>query len=171
MTKDYIIGKGNRLPWNIPSEMKYFARITSNNIVLMGSKTFESIGKPLKNRINIVITNDKFKYKDQKSPNLIFTNNWKKVFKSYKTKYPNKDIFIIGGLSIYQQTFLYADYYYVSIIKGHYEGDVSFSFKNCTDWNKGRLERKKDFDEFTAYVYQTLNKRTPELLQVISEKH
>ena len=62
MDQNCLIGKDNNLPWKIPSEMKYFRQITANNTVLMGAKTFESIGKPLKDRHNIVITRNKEKY-------------------------------------------------------------------------------------------------------------
>src|SRR4051794_22622074 len=112
MDQNYLIGKDSKLPWKIPAEMKYFRQITSGNAVLMGSKTFESIGKPLKNRHNIVITKNKEKYKNQQDKNLIFTSDLKGILENYKG---NKDqhIFVIGGCEIYQQIFFMADYYYV----------------------------------------------------------
>lgn len=149
MDQNHLIGKGNKLPWKIPAEMKYFSQITSGNAVLMGSRTFESIGKPLKNRYNIVITWNKEKYQNWQAKNLIFTANWKEILKPYK-KNPNKNIFIIGGRDIYQQTYSFADYYYVSIVKGNYEGEVYFPFSN---WNKGKLVKKEEFLDFTAYVF------------------
>ena len=150
MDKNYLIGKENKLPWKISAEMKYFSQITSGNTVLMGSKTFESIGKSLKNRHNIVITRNKEKYKDLIGKNLIFTDNWKEILEPYKANY-NKHIFVIGGREIYQQTYYYADYYYVSIIKGSYEGNVFFPFY---DWNKSELVKKEEFPDFTAYIYK-----------------
>src|SRR5215213_7163232 len=107
--------------------MKYFSQITSGNTVLMGSKTFESIGKPLKNRYNIVITSNEQKYQDRKANNLVFTDDLKGNLESYKNN-PDKHIFVIGGREIYQQTYTYADYYYVSVVKGEYEGDIYFPF-------------------------------------------
>jgi len=75
MDQNCLIGKDNKLPWKIMAEMKYFSQITSGNTVLMGSKTFESIGKPLKNRFNIVITRNKGKFRNLVDKNLIFTDN------------------------------------------------------------------------------------------------
>src|SRR5436305_5262373 len=103
MTTSYLVGKDNELPWKIPEEMKYFSQITFGNIVLMGSKTFESIGKPLKNRYNIVITKKPEKYKHWQEKNLIFATNLSEILRSYKNN-PDKHIFVIGGREIYQQT-------------------------------------------------------------------
>ncbi len=125
MDQNCLIGKDNKLPWKIPAEMKYFSEITSGNTVLMGSKTFESIGKPLKNRHNIVITRNK----DQQDKNLIFTSDLKGILEPYKGN-KNQHIFVIGGREIYQQTFFMADYYYASVVKGTYEGNVYFPFPN-----------------------------------------
>lgn len=127
MDQNYLIGKDNKLPWKIPAEMKYFSQITSGNTVLMGSKTFESIGKPLKSRHNIVITKNPEKYKHWQEKNLIFTDNLNEILKPYK-KNPGKHIFVIGGRKIYQQTYILADYYYVSVVKGNYKGNVYFPF-------------------------------------------
>src|SRR4051794_13673451 len=103
MDQNYLIGKGNKLPWKIPAEMKYFSQITFRNTVLMGSKTFESIGKPLKNCYNIVITKNPEKYRYRQEKNLTFADNLNEVLKHYKNN-PVKSIFVIGGREIYRQT-------------------------------------------------------------------
>ena len=131
-------------------EMKYFRKTTSKNAVLMGSKTFAGIGKPLKNRFNIVITRNKEKYENLIDKNLVFTDNWKEILGPYKAN-SNKHIFVIGGREIYQHTYSYADYYYVSIVKGIYEGNIFFPF---SDWNKGEIIKKEEFPDFIAYVYK-----------------
>ena len=146
MDQNHLIGKGNKLPWKIPAETKYFSQITSGNKVLMGAKTFESIGRPLKNRYNIVVTRNKEKYKNWQKKNLVFTDNWKEVLEPYK-KNPDKHIFVIGGRKIYQLTYPYADYYYVSIVKGTYEGNVKFPFPN---W--------KEDEELKSYLLEELFK-------------
>lgn len=167
MDQNYLIGKDNKLPWEIPAEMKYFSKITSGNTVLMGAKTFENIGKPLKKRHNIVITKNPEKYRDREEKDLTFTANWKKILEPYKESL-SKHIFVIGGREIYQQTYSYADYYYVSVVKGTYEGNVNFPFsegekskkqenysleklfKNC------KLDKKEEFSDFTAYIYKKM---------------
>ncbi|MCE8163061.1 MAG: dihydrofolate reductase [Candidatus Moeniiplasma glomeromycotorum] len=165
MDENYLIGKDNKLPWKIPAEIKYFSQITFGNPVLMDSKTFESIGRPLKTRHNIVVTRHKEKYQNWKEKNLIFTGNLNQVLKPYKNN-STENIFIIGGREIYQQTYFYADFYYVSVVKGTYEGNVYFPF---LDWEKNKkqedysleklfkdckLIKKEEFSGFTAYVYQ-----------------
>lgn len=150
MDQNLLIGRENGLPWKVLGEMKYFRKTTSNNTILMGARTFESVGKPLKNRFNIVITRNKKKYKNWINKNLIFTDNWKEILESYQGN-PSQHIFVIGGREIYQQTYSYADYYYVSIVKGTYAGNVYFPF---SDWNKGQLIKKEEFLDFTAYIYK-----------------
>lgn len=145
--------------------MKYFSQITSGNTVLMGSKTFESIGKPLKNRYNIVITRNKGKYRNWQDKNLIFISDLKVILESYKAN-PNKHIFIIGGREIYQQTYSYANYYYVSVVKGTYEGNVKFPFPDLEEskdqenypleklFKDFKLIKKAEFPDFTTYIYK-----------------
>lgn len=166
MDQNYLIGKDNQLPWKIPTEMKYFSKITSGNTVLMGAKTFESIGKPLKNRHNIVITRNPEKYQNWQAKNLIFTDKLVENLSPYKDN-PNKHIFIIGGREIYQQTYVLADYYYVSVVKRTYEGNIHFPFpdwkenekqENCSSeklFKNYKLVKKEEFPEFTAYIYKT----------------
>jgi dihydrofolate reductase len=152
MDQNYLIGRENELPWKIPGEMKHFRKTTFGNTVLMGSKTFENIGKSLKNRHNIVITRNEEKYNDWQEKNLIFASNLEEILKPYKSN-SSKHIFVIGGREIYQQTYSYADYYYVSIVKGSYEGNIHFPF---SDWNKNKLVKKDEFDNFIAYIYKKI---------------
>ncbi|CAI2190811.1 1693_t:CDS:2 [Funneliformis geosporum] len=167
MDQNYLIGKNNELPWKVPTEMKYFSQITSGNTVLMGAKTFESIGKPLKNRHNIVITKNKEKYQNQQDKNLIFTSDLEGVLENYKGN-KNQDIFVIGGREIYQQTYFYADFYYVSIVKGTYEGNIYFPFPNGEANEKQKkhslekpfknckLIKREEFSDFIAYIYKSI---------------
>jgi len=75
MDRHHLLGKDTKLPWKISAAMKYFSQITSGSTVLMGSKTFESITKPLKKRHNIVITKNPEKYRHWQEKNLVFTTN------------------------------------------------------------------------------------------------
>ena len=100
MDKNYLIGKNNKLPWKVSAEMKYFSQVTSGNTVLMGAKTFESIGKPLKNRFNIVTTRNEEKYQNWQEKKLIFTDELERSLRPYKDN-PNKHVFVIGGREIY----------------------------------------------------------------------
>lgn len=105
MDENKMIGYKNGLPWNIPKDLSLFKHLTENNIVIMGNKTFKSIGKPLINRINIVLT--KTNGLNNKE-NLFFFNNYSKAIEfalEFQNKL-NKKIFIIGGKQIYEIFFL-----------------------------------------------------------------
>jgi dihydrofolate reductase len=112
------IGHGNELLWHIPDDLKRFKSLTSGHPVIMGRKTFESIGKPLPNRTNIVITRDK---------------NWRhegaKVAHSLEDAIAtasliDPEIFIIGGAQIYEQALPHADRLYLTLIDDSKEGDA-----------------------------------------------
>lgn len=152
MTKSGIIANNGQLPWNIKSEMQYFQSLTTNKTVLMGSKTFLSIGKPLKNRYNIIITSEPNKYQKFVNDKCIISNDLPEIIKKYRKNSKN-ELWVIGGSKIYQQTFKDADFLYVSIIKEKnqkFHGDLKFpilDFSNFTEI------KKTDYPEFTAYIY------------------
>lgn len=97
MNQDGVIGIDNSLPWHIPEDLKYFKQITKNKTVVMGRKTFESIGKILPNRRNVIITNQKDYYQDD----CIIYNNLKTCLKAESLL---NDVFIIGGSEIFSQS-------------------------------------------------------------------
>ncbi len=92
------IGIKNQLLCHLPDDLKRFKQLTSGNVVIMGRKTFESIGKPLLNRINIVLTSSS----NFHSEGIIIYNDFKKLLKDIPQKFSDKKIFIIGGGQIYQ---------------------------------------------------------------------
>lgn len=153
MTKSGIIANNDKMPWNIKSEMHYFQTLTTNKTVLMGSKTFLSIGKPLKNRYNIIITSEPNKYQKFANQNCIISNDLSKIIKKYH-KNPKNELWVIGGAKIYQQTFKDADFLYVSLIKENKEkfpGNLKFPI---LDFSKFKEIKKTDYPEFIAYIYQ-----------------
>jgi dihydrofolate reductase len=101
MNEDAIIGIDNKLPWHIPDDLRRFKQITTNHIVVMGRKTFESLPNgPLPNRINVVITRD---YDNYQSTNKLYFTNYEKSLSLLETLKENtkKEVFIIGGEEIY----------------------------------------------------------------------
>lgn len=109
ITKNRAIGKNNDLLFKISADLVRFKKITSGNPIVMGRKTYESIGRPLPNRTNVVISRD---------PNLKIDNvdvlpSLEKAFEKYKSE---KEIFVIGGGQIYNQAIEYADRLYLTII-------------------------------------------------------
>lgn len=132
------IGIDNLLPWSIKEEMNHFRNITRNQIVVMGQKTFESIGKPLVNRLNIVISDDpNFKYE-----NVIVYNDIQKLIDDYK----NKHIYIIGGKTIYELFAPIADELIVSKIKKTYNCNRHLNI----DFSNFKLIKSEPHEDFIA---------------------
>lgn len=120
--KNWAIGKDNKLLVSIPADMKFFRETTKGNIVVMGRKTLESFpqGQPLKQRVNIVITNNK----DYKVKGAVVVNSVEEAVEECK-KYEG-EVFVIGGESIYRAMLPYCDTAYVTRIDHAYEADTYF---------------------------------------------
>jgi dihydrofolate reductase len=124
-----VIGKDNKLPWCLPADMRYFKNVTWSMPVIMGRKSFESLGKPLKGRTNIVVTRNK---------------NWKAdgvqvvpgidqgIALAKQTD--AKEIFIIGGAEIFRAALPFADRIYLTLVHGKFEGDAFFPDLNYDEW-------------------------------------
>lgn len=129
--KNWAIGKNNKMMWSIPADMKFFRETTKGNIVIMGRKTLESFpqGQPLKNRVNIVITqNQNYKVKDA-----IVVHSVGEAIEESK-KYEG-EAFVIGGESIYRAMLPYCDTALVTKIDYAYEADTWFpNLDEAKDW-------------------------------------
>ena len=112
-----VIGKNNTLIWKVPGDLKRFKELTSGHTVLMGRKTYESIGRPLPNRRNIILSRNK----DLVVEGCLVYSNLLEVLELYKN-----DLFVIGGEEIYRQTLGYADKVELTLIHKDYEGDAFF---------------------------------------------
>ncbi|HLC96952.1 MAG TPA: dihydrofolate reductase [Candidatus Nanoarchaeia archaeon] len=141
--QNHVIGKNNRLPWNIPEEMAVFQKHTKDSVVIMGRKTFESIGKTLPKRVNIVVSSSM-----PKSQGIIVCRTIEEALA--KAKEFKKDIFIIGGAQIYELGLPYADKMFLSLIKKEYVGDACFPDFGEKDW---KVEKEEDHAEFTFRIY------------------
>ena len=144
LTKKRIIGKNNDLPWKISDDLKNFKKHTNNKTIIMGRKTYESIGRPLPNRNNIVISRTM-----QPKENLTIATSIEDAIE--KAKQFNQDIFIIGGSTIYEKFLPIVDKLYLSWIKQDYDGDTYFPEFNLEDWQE---ESKEAFDEFDFIIYK-----------------
>jgi len=126
--KNGVIGNNNTIPWHIPEDLKHFRQLTLNHIVVMGRKTFESLPNgPLKDRINIVITQNPHHYENTDS--VIFTN-MENVFDVIKHNNiaANKKIFIIGGSEIYKLFFNYCSTIHLTQVLIESQGNINFNF-------------------------------------------
>ena len=135
-SKNRVIGKGNKLPWHFSADLKHFKALTSGSTVIMGRKTFESIGKPLPNRENFVIS----RTQTGDLPQLKFFKSIEAAFDSVST--PNA--FIIGGAKIYEQTLDKMDGIYLTHIDAEYEGDAFFPELPSIFKEKSRTKLQED---------------------------
>lgn len=114
-----VIGKDNELIWRLSSDLRRFKKLTEGNTIIMGRKTYESIGKSLPNRLNIVITRDKNRSFD----GAISVNSIEEAIRKSPN---NKKIFIIGGSQIYNQSLKYTDTIYMTKVHCEVDGDSYF---------------------------------------------
>lgn len=117
-----VIGNRGKLPWHIPQDLKRFKTLTTGHIVLMGRKTFESLGnKPLPGRLNIVVTRQK---QSCATSNLSFVSDIDQTI-DFLTSDP-RNVYIIGGTSIYEQTINKVERLELTRVEGEFEGDSYF---------------------------------------------
>ena len=150
-----VIGNNNKIPWYIPEDLKLFQKITKNHIIVMGRKTFESLPNgPLKNRINVVITNQTELY-DKCHETLIYTN-FENSFALLETlqKETQKEVFIIGGNTIYKQYFKYCTKFHISFINNTQSGDTTFPHNIQYFQNHYTLITKDEKTDFTYFMFE-----------------
>ncbi len=143
-----VIGKDNSLLWHLPNDFKRFKSITSGFPIIMGRKTFESIGsKPLPKRENIVISSSLVK----EEKNLFVVNSLEKAIEKASTLKKNK-VFIIGGAQIYNQSIDIVDKLDITKVDASFEGDTYFPTINLKDWQLVS-EEKHPRDEKHLFSY------------------
>ncbi len=119
--KNRELGQGNKLLWDIPEDMAHFKSVTMGHAVIMGQKTYESIGKPLLGRTNIVLSRD-----PNFAPRGVVVANSIESALNEATRVEKDEIFFIGGASVYEQALGLADKLYLTLIHGEREADVYF---------------------------------------------
>ena len=129
MSDNYVIGLKNKLPWHISADLKNFKNITLGNPIIMGRKTYDSIGKPLKDRDNIVISRDNSLKIDGVE---VVDSLEKAIFMTAEAPVT----FIIGGEQIYQIALPIATHMYVTKVEGNFEGDAYFPDYNQEEWRE-----------------------------------
>lgn len=141
---NYVIGKDGWMPWNFPDDLKQFKEKTLNHTVVMGRKTYESIGKPLVKRRNIVVTRDPRWSAEGVEVICDFAGFLARNINS------EEEIFIAGGAQIYQMALPYADKLVISHIDTDIEGDTYFP---KWDRNKFDIVDTEEFADFTVKTY------------------
>lgn len=125
MDRNGLIGSQGKIPWAIKSELQHFKSVTTGGVCIFGRKTWESLpNKPLYGRINMVISKHMVPHIDP-----IVFDDLDSALTACRHSFPNKEIFICGGSSLYNETLPFADRIYLSCIYGDYEGDTFFPCK------------------------------------------
>ena len=154
MDKNNLIGQGSRLPWRLPADMKHFRRHTLGKPVVMGRKTFESIGKPLPKRTNIIMTHDH----DYQTEGCVVVHSIKEAL---NTAGGCEEIMVIGGASIYELFLPKAGRFYMTYIHGCFEGDVYFPTFDIADWQEvKRVDCQPDEKNPHPYSFLCLHRRS-----------
>jgi dihydrofolate reductase len=142
------IGKGGKLPWHYPADMKFFRETTTGHAVVMGRKTWLTIGKPLKNRLNIVLSRDSTSIEPQDS--LLVLGDVESVLSFYKSL--TTDLFVIGGAQIYQAFLPYIEKWVITEVPLTVSGADAFMPEGYLDAFK-MMDTKDLGDKLTVKVY------------------
>lgn len=136
------IGDKNSLLWHIREDMKFFRTTTSGHPVIMGRKTYESLGRPLPNRTNVVISRQSLEIEGCR-----VVHSLEEAIALFPAE---EELFVIGGAQIYREALSLADRLYLTLIEHDYEGDTSFPEWNREDWE---LIRSQRFEQGESYPY------------------
>lgn len=143
MASNRVIGKDNKLPWHFSEDMKFFKKLTTGHTVIMGRKTYESIGRPLPNRVNFVLSRTQKEY-----PGVEVFQSIDEALKKAKTE----KAFIIGGAELYKQTLNRADGIYLTRIDREYEGDAFYP-EVPDSFEEVEIEGLREADPKIEFVY------------------
>ncbi len=140
-----VIGRDNQMPWHLSDDLKRFKKLTSSHCIVMGRKTYDSIGKPLPNRTNIIISRNK----NLTIEGVVICNNIEQAIDFAKAQ-NEKELFIIGGGEICRQALSITDTIYLTKVDTELEGDAFFSFDE-SKWQISEIEyipknEKNEFD-------------------------
>lgn len=131
MGNNRVIGLNNDMPWHLPKDLAHFKKITTGHTIVMGRKTYESIGRPLPNRKNIILT----RQASLRFPEEVMTVSSLETVLKWNEENPEEEIFIIGGGNLYKQALPYADRLYLTEINEDFDGDTFFPAFDKLEWD------------------------------------
>ena len=148
MSKNRVIGKDNKMPWHLSNDLKNFKKITIGKTIVMGRLTYDSIGKPLPERKNIVLSRNLI------DSDVFIFDNFEEVLNFTKDE---DEVFIIGGQDIYSQTIDKVNKLYLTTIDANIEGDKYFPEIDISKWKKIRSENfskdQNNTHDFVSELY------------------
>lgn len=148
MSRNRVIGIENRLPWRLPMDLRRFRDLTIGKPVIMGRKTFESIGKPLPGRRNIVLTHN---------PQLVASGCLvaHSLAEALQLAAPAEEVAIIGGAAVYQEALPLCQRIYLTVIDADFQGDAFFPEQKASEWKECRRD-VFEADAVNAYRHSFL---------------
>ncbi len=150
-SENNVIGKDNKLPWHLKDDLQHFKKITMGHHMVMGRKTFESIGKPLPGRMSLVLSSEPKAVQDQV---VWFQSIWRAI--KFAERAGESELFVIGGANVFKSALSVCDRIYLTEIHAQVEGDVFFpqlSLKNWKLLSEQKHSKNKDNDfDFTIQV-------------------
>ncbi|WP_240374487.1 dihydrofolate reductase [Bacillus piscicola] len=152
MDKNRVIGNNNDIPWHLPADLRHFKEVTTGHPIVMGRKTYESIGRPLPGRRNIIMTGNR----DYQAPGCDIVSTVEEVLDISKTQ----ETHVIGGETLFEQFFPHAEKLYLTIIHDAFTGDTFFPKFDEEEWNVvDRKEGPTDDKNKYPHTYYTLTRK------------
>ncbi|MCF6137327.1 dihydrofolate reductase [Pseudalkalibacillus berkeleyi] len=144
MGSNRVIGKDNDLPWHLPEDLKWFKKVSTGHTIIMGRKTYESIGKPLPNRKNVIVTTDQ----SYEAEGCVVTHSIEEALQQ-----SGDEKVVIGGTQIFKQVLDQTDRIYMTYIDEEFEGDTFFPELDDSNWilkskEKGIKDEKNPYDYY-----------------------
>jgi dihydrofolate reductase len=152
MSENHVIGKDNQLLWHMPNDLKHFKNTTSGHTVIMGRKTFDSVGRPLPKRRNIIITRQHITIEGCEVVN--------SVEAALALCGGEDEVFIVGGAEVYKLSLHLTDRIYLTIIQHYFEGDSFFPEISQNEWKElSRENHPADDKNAFPYSFVTYERR------------
>ncbi|AZV59300.1 dihydrofolate reductase [Peribacillus frigoritolerans] len=144
MDQNRVIGKNNKLPWHLPADLQYFKKVTMGHPIVMGRKTFESIGRVLPGRENVIVTRNQ----EFKAEGCVVLHDIAQI-KMFADNH-EEEVFVIGGAEIFKEILPFTDRLYITEIHETFEGDTFFPEIDENEWDEisshpGSIDEKNRF--------------------------
>jgi dihydrofolate reductase len=146
VARNGVIGVDNHLPWKLPDDLAYFKRVTMGHPIVMGRRTWESIGRPLPGRKNIVVTHNRA----FSAPGCVVVHSLEDAWKAAGDA---EEVCVIGGTTLFEESLPVADLIHLTEVEAHVEGDTFFPDFDRTQWIEHEVVRHPA-DERHAYPFR-----------------
>ncbi len=153
VSQNGVIGNKGKLPWHLPADLKRFKQLTTGHPIIMGRKTFESIGKPLPGRTNIVITHQK----NFQACGAMVAHSLEEALRLCEKE---NEVFVIGGAEIFEEALPLANRIYLTLIHQDFEGDTRFDF-NHSAWKEISREGQPGTLPFSFITLEKAARQAP----------